>query len=180
MLFCICLQLLPDALLQLLRFDRAGVIEGEVWRLLSGHLIHLSWNHLLLNMAGLVLLMLLFESAWQVRDIVWGGLFAALSISLGIYVFFPDIGWYVGLSGVLHAWFAIASIRLWSSQRRFAGLLLTVLIAKLVFENVAATATDTDWLGGAVIQQAHLLGAISGLFYALTYKAIFERLSKHA
>lgn len=178
-LVCVCLQVLPHDVQQVLRYDRVAVMDVELWRLLSGHLVHLSWNHLVLNIAGLVLLSLLFETAWQAKDIVLGGLFSALLISLGIYLLFPGIGWYVGLSGVLHGWFAIACIRLWSGQPRFARLLIMGLIAKLVFENVATTVTDSDWLGGEVIEQAHWLGASSGLLYALLCKVIVERLPKH-
>ncbi|MEM8499085.1 MAG: rhombosortase [Pseudomonadota bacterium] len=180
LLVCVCLQLLPYEMQLLLRFERAAFIDHELWRLLSGHFIHLSWNHLLLNVTGLILLLFLFESAWLAKDILCGGIFAALSISLGIYLLFPNIGWYVGLSGVLHSWFAIASVRLWPSQPRFAGILLSVLFAKLVFENISGTATDTEWLGGEVIVQAHWLGASSGLMYALLYQMAFHGLSKHA
>ncbi|MFK7730026.1 MAG: rhombosortase [Pseudomonadales bacterium] len=174
------LQLLPHDWQLLLRFERAGFASFELWRLLSGHLIHLSWNHLLLNAAGLILLAILFESAWQAKDVVFGGAFSALSISLGIYLWFPDVGWYVGLSGVLHAWFAIACIRLWPAQRGFASILLFALLTKLVFENIVTPATDTGWLGGEVIEQAHLLGASSGLLYALIYAAFSQHLAKYA
>lgn len=176
-LLSVLLQLLPQDVQLLLRFDRAEIANLELWRLLSGHLLHLSWNHLLLNAVGLVLLMILFESSWWARDIIWGGLFSAFSISLGIYLLYPGVGWYVGLSGVLHAWFAIATVRLWSSQRHFAGILLLALLAKLIFENIAETATDTSWLGGEVIEQAHLLGVGSGLIYALIYKVFSSRLT---
>ncbi len=173
------LQLLPQDAQLLMRLDRTELANLELWRLLSGHLVHLSWNHLLLNAAGLVLLALLFDSSWHSRDIVLGGVFSALAISLGIYFLFPDIMWYVGLSGVIHAWFVIASIRVYTTQPRFASLLLLALIAKLVFENVTTGNTDADWLGGNVIEQQHLLGASSGLFYALLSKTLSVRLPKH-
>src|SRR5690606_33885017 len=39
-----------------LRYERADVLAGEWWRLLSGHVVHLGVSHLVLNLAGLVLI----------------------------------------------------------------------------------------------------------------------------
>ncbi len=155
-------------------------MNWELWRLLSGHLVHLSWNHWWLNAVALVLLAMLFESAWQADDVIFGGLFSAVAISVSLYLWHPTIQWYVGLSGLLHGWFAIAGIRLLSHQPGFAGLLLLALAAKLMYENTAAPSTDTAWLGGEVIEQAHLLGAVSGLLYAAINAGIRRYLAKHA
>ena len=54
---CIGLQLL--GLDQILRFDRQLLQSGNYWLILSGNFVHLNWNHLFLNLAGLVLVVLL-------------------------------------------------------------------------------------------------------------------------
>ena len=38
----------------LLQYDRAALATGEWWRLVTGHLVHLGWDHLALNVAGLI------------------------------------------------------------------------------------------------------------------------------
>lgn len=37
-----------------LEWSREGIPDGEYWRLLTGHWVHLGLNHLLLNLAGLL------------------------------------------------------------------------------------------------------------------------------
>ena len=46
-----------------LRYEREAVLQGEYWRLLTGHLVHGTWLHLLLNGAGLGLVAALFPTA---------------------------------------------------------------------------------------------------------------------
>ena len=35
------------------RYERDAIASGDTWRLATGHLVHLSWGHFFLNMAGL-------------------------------------------------------------------------------------------------------------------------------
>ena len=53
------LQMLPPAWHGVLRYERGAVLDGELWRLLTAHLIHLGLAHWALNAAGLVLCALL-------------------------------------------------------------------------------------------------------------------------
>ena len=43
-----------------LEYRRAAVLHGQLWRLLTGSLVHLGWAHLLRDVTGLLLLWLLF------------------------------------------------------------------------------------------------------------------------
>src|SRR5690606_7331879 len=61
-----------------LRYDRQAILDGEVWRLLSGNLVHLGWSHLWLNAFGLLLVWLLFgpllpSSVWLLQA-AWASL----------------------------------------------------------------------------------------------------------
>ena len=58
-----CLLLAPwnDAALADFGLVRSALRDGEFWRFLTGHFVHLNWAHLGLNVAGLVLLQQLFE-----------------------------------------------------------------------------------------------------------------------
>ncbi|HET9447441.1 MAG TPA: rhomboid family intramembrane serine protease, partial [Steroidobacteraceae bacterium] len=44
----------------LLRYERLAVLHGEYWRLITGHFVHGSTQHLLLNAVGLGLVAALF------------------------------------------------------------------------------------------------------------------------
>ncbi|HEX7718277.1 MAG TPA: rhomboid family intramembrane serine protease, partial [Woeseiaceae bacterium] len=43
----------------LLRFERTAIADGEPWRLVTGHFVHLGAAHMLMNAAALLLLWLL-------------------------------------------------------------------------------------------------------------------------
>ena len=34
------------------RYEREAVLDGELWRLVTGHLVHLGWSHTVLNLAA--------------------------------------------------------------------------------------------------------------------------------
>ena len=55
------------AALPALRYDRAGILGGEAWRLLSGHMVHASPTHLVWDVAGLLAVGLLFEEPLGTR-----------------------------------------------------------------------------------------------------------------
>lgn len=147
-----------------LRYEHDAILHGQIWRLLTGNFVHLGWPHLGMNLAGLMLIWLLFGrlfslGVWLIILIV-----SSLGVGLGLLLLKPDLVWYVGLSGTLHGLFvagAIASIR---SGYRLEWLLLLFLAGKLVWEHFnGAMPGSASLAGGAVIVDAHLYGAVSGL-----------------
>ena len=56
---CVIFALFGDIGRETFRYDRLQIENGEYWRLLTGHFVHLGPTHLVLNMAGLVLVWLL-------------------------------------------------------------------------------------------------------------------------
>jgi len=156
-----------------LRFDRNAILSGEIWRIFTGHLAHLTWSHLLMNLLGLLLVWGLFHRNLSTRRWVQAIALCAFGISLLLLIIDYHLRWYVGLSGVLHGMFMLGCIYDLRSGRWDAKLLLILLIAKLLWEQLmgplpgsAATA------GGAVVVDAHLFGAIMGF---ITYR-LFCRL----
>ncbi len=163
-LVVLALQLAGPVVAGLLRYQRESILHGQVWRLLTGHLVHLRWGHCLLNIAGLGLLWLLFsprmaERAWLVSFGV-----CALGTSLALLWLAPQIQWYVGLSGVLHGLYASAVLCLWR-PRDWEGYALALgLAAKLLWEQQLGPMPGTEAAaGGPVVVAAHLYGAVSGL-----------------
>jgi rhomboid family GlyGly-CTERM serine protease len=157
------LECLPAEVRLGLRYERSGLQAGEIWRLLTGHLIHLGPVHAVWNGAALFLLQVLFAGTLRLKDWVCVGLLSALSIDLGLYYLQPDVDWYVGLSGCLHG-VAIAGALALSLQRSYTGMLLTAaIVAKLALEQwFGALPYLASGIGGAVVVDAHLYGSVGG------------------
>jgi rhomboid family GlyGly-CTERM serine protease len=146
---------------ELLRYERAAVLQGQYWRLLTGHFVHGSGQHLLLNAVGLGLVAALFPREYPVRG--WLLILASsiVTIDLGFVFLEPQLQWYVGLSGVLHGALAAGALGWWRHESRALALALTaVLVGKLAWE---------QWHGALplsgdmpVVVDAHLYGAIGG------------------
>lgn len=161
-------QLFGETLVPLLRFEREAILTGEYWRLVSGHAVHLSWPHLLLNLAGLAFVYVL--GARRLNFATWWltGIFSALLIDAGFLFWTPKLQWYAGLSGVLHAWFVVCVIVLWRECGwRTGAPFLALLAAKLAWElgNGPLPGT-TELVGGRVVVEAHLFGALGGVVSA--------------
>jgi len=94
----LALGLGEDELRQWGRYDREALDSGELWRLVTAHLVHLGWGHLWLNLAALVMMAVLFDGLMSASDWVLASVLSALSIDIGLYLFQPEVAWYVGLS----------------------------------------------------------------------------------
>lgn len=147
-----------------LRYERAAVQSGELWRLLSAHLVHLGWMHLALNLAGLALLWTLLGRVLGAGAGALAALVGGAVIGVGLWLCWPGIGWYLGLSGVLHGLWSAGALRALPREPWLGGLLAAALAGKLILEQAGlAPQAAGAWIGGAVIVQAHLLGALGGV-----------------
>jgi len=82
-----------------LSFQRAEILDGEWWRLLTCHLTHGSWQHFLWDTGAFILL------GGQAERRFGRGyplLLAASSaiVGLGLLLTLPELAWYCGLSGI--------------------------------------------------------------------------------
>jgi rhomboid family GlyGly-CTERM serine protease len=157
-----------ESLTQWLRYDRDSILAGEVWRIFTAHITHLGWKHLLMNIAGLILIWALFGRLLTIRVWVAVILASAAVISLGLLIFNPQIRWYVGLSGVLHGMFLLGAILSVYQGYRAEILLLVFIIGKLAWEQRYGPLPGSASLaGGSVLVDAHLYGAIAGVIIAM-------------
>jgi len=153
---------------QWLRYDRTAILHGQWWRLLTGNFVHLGWSHLWLNLAGWLLVWLLFQAQIPVKTWISATVFCSLGVGLGLLWGSPHIVWYVGLSGVLHGYFVVGALLSIRMGYRFELLLLALVIAKLTWEqNVGPLPGSEKYSGGHVVVDAHLYGAISGALLAV-------------
>lgn len=156
------------------------LLPSEPWRLLTGHWVHLSWLHAVLNGVALLLLERLFQHRLRPSE-QWLVLTAApLVISLAFWIALPELIWYRGLSGVLHA-FYFAGCVTWLATaaghaRWLPGAALAGGVIKVLLEQPwDATFPFQDWLGAAVVPQAHLAGALAGVAAGLLFAARRKR-----
>ena len=160
---CLLLAALGNPARSLLRYDRTRIEHGELWRLFTGNFVHLGTGHLLEDMAGLVLLWLLFEdvlAGWRMPVVVSAG---ALAVGMGLLIGDPRVDWYVGISGALDTLWAVGSVGLIRRRDRFGWMLAVVLVVKLVYEQgFGALPFSSVSSGGLVIVDAHLYGAFAG------------------
>jgi rhomboid family GlyGly-CTERM serine protease len=168
----VLVQWLGEPARHALQYERGAVLRGEVWRLLSAHLVHLSWAHLWLNAAALPLVALLWWADVRPAQWAWMGLLASLGVGVGLLVCSPQVAWYVGLSGTVHGWVAAGSV-MWLRHGRRAGWVgLAALAGKLGWEQMrGALPTSAALIGGATVVDAHLYGAVGGLVAALVWGA---------
>jgi rhomboid family GlyGly-CTERM serine protease len=158
-----------EPLVEVLRYDRIELLNGEMWRLISGHFVHLNLMHLIWNLLGLTLIAGLFSPSYQGQD--WFVIFSvsALTIVSAFLLFEPDLVWYVGFSGILHGLFA-AGILAWLRTSKdplivIAAVLFTV---KLLLEYLfGALPFLQEQFSAQIVHSAHFYGAIGGLVAAL-------------
>jgi rhomboid family GlyGly-CTERM serine protease len=145
------------------RYDRSALANGELWRLLSGHFVHLSLAHLIMNLAALAALALLFSATLKAADWVLIALASALAIDAGLYGFHPDIAWYVGLSGILHGFWLGGALQGAMLRQPMMRWLLAILALKLAYEAVFGPMPfSADTAGGPVVVVAHAYGSLGG------------------
>jgi rhomboid family GlyGly-CTERM serine protease len=148
---------------QWLRYDRAALADGELWRLLTGHLVHLNPAHLLLNLAGLALAWLLVGH--YLAPAAWGFVIviSIACMDAAFWLLEPALRWYVGLSGLLHGLLLgglVNGLRTAPVESAVLGLLI---VMKLLYEQLAGPLPGSEMTaGGPVVVDAHLYGALGG------------------
>lgn len=170
MLVGACLGLLAlaaggESLRHALRYDHADIAAGEYWRLLTGHLVHLGFEHVLLNCLGLALLWILFARDYPARAWLVIVLAAIAAIDLGLWIGDSTVRWYVGSSGALHGVMAAGALAHARRGESSGWILGAFLAAKLLYEQLYGALPLHS--GMPVVVDAHLYGALGGLAGAL-------------
>ncbi len=159
-----------DAWREILRYDRASIASGEHWRWLTGHLVHASWSHMWLNLAGLWVVWFLFKGRLSGAAGWWIALVSLVVMDAGFWLRDTQLGWYVGLSGLLHGFFTAGALdEFWRGVRGGFWLLLGVVV-KLGYEQFfGALPMTAEASGGPVWVNSHLYGAIGGALAMLVW-----------
>ena len=158
------LYLDPDSN-RLFIYDRGKIFDGELWRLFTGHLVHLSREHFTYN----VLLFSLSGGWVEYRastQYYWLLSVTAFASSLYFLFFLPDMAYFAGLSGLISAnvvFLLLLEIqRNRNNTRPFWIVALVLLVAKIVYEIVAGKALfiPQNAMAFEVVPSAHIIGAV--------------------
>ncbi len=163
---------------ELFIYDRPALARGELWRLLTAHLVHYSGAHLLNN------LLVLVSAAWLVErryrsDWLCIVALSGTAIGIGVFVFEPGVARYAGASGVSFGLLTYVALRGLTENPRWRVVCVTVLVMiflKLMAENLFGWQL-VDWrqeAGFVTVTISHAIGAGIG---ALIWLSVVVRSS---
>ena len=161
-----------DPVVDALTWRAEGWLQ-QPWTLWTSPWVHMNTPHLIGNQVALGAMA---AFAWTVRPtlacaLAWLLAWPLMQLSLLLW---PQIGYAVGLSGLLHAGAMVLAVHLMLKRiavpkaRRWGGLLALGLLAKLVLES--GWSYPVVWDAGndmSVVQAAHLTGAFWGAVLGL-------------
>lgn len=147
----------------LLQFNRGDFLNGEAWRALTAPLVHLNWDHSLLNIGTLLIIWALFGRAFNERAWILIIIGCSLAVSFGILFFNPEITWYVGLSGILYGFLTAGAIADWHDNKWLSSGVILFMVTKLTWEQLHGPISLSESLAlGKVLVDTHLYGSLSG------------------
>ena len=172
----ISLHAAPGSIFSDLAFDRAAIFQGELWRLATGHLVHLDWSHLAANVAALLCLGSLVESGTNNgrRSLLTVLSISVVTVSIILLATSPATAFYAGLSGALNGLFAYVCLHFYARTRNAIWpLLLIGDLVKIGWETVFGPIM-TAALAWPPEPLAHFAGFLAGL------GIVVARLVRHA
>ena len=160
-------MLLPEEYQQHLYLYLELAQQGEVWRLLSGHFIYVSWLHWMLNSAGIFLLWLFFRENLDIRTWLPALIFILAIISTGLMVLSVKLVWYAGFSGILTGLFAYGAITGFVKNSVFSAGLLIFITVYVFIQLSSGELVHGGLTSVQTSSYAHAFGWIAGIVYGL-------------
>lgn len=160
------------------QFDRGLMQAGELWRIVTCHLTHWNFEHLQWDLLMFIVLGALCEwrSPGRMRVCI---IVSALAVSSLVWIAFPNITTYRGLSGIDTALFTLLAFSLLSDGIRdhnltlvaTTGALILGFLAKTSYEAIASHAyfVDQTAAGFEVLVWDHIVAGAAGACIAFTW-----------
>lgn len=171
---CILIAMGGDNARSALRYESTFLENGHYYRAVTGHLTHLGFPHLGLNLLGLSGVWAIYADCFSARIWTFITLLCSVGISLGLYALNPNITHMAGLSGTLHGLLAAAitfKLLHWKKKKNATReplpiedvIMLIGLWTKIAYEHYVGSVPLTETLSeGSVITDAHIYGALIG------------------
>lgn len=166
-ILCLIIYYISASNITVLDYNRELVINGELWRLVSGNFNHTNIYHLLLNMSALAVICGLHYRYYNSTAFLSLVLLLSIGVGAGIFYFSPSTHLYVGLSGILHGIIIVGAI-IDATKGFYTGYILIIgTILKVINEQLFNSPIELSQLIEAeVLTEAHLYGLVSGLIIA--------------
>ena len=157
---------LAPSLQRLLVLDRGRVASGELWRIVTGNLVHFSAPHLFYDLLVVVVVGWMVERSG--RTLVPVLALSSVIVGTAVLMFAPEIERYGGLSGVACALVVVHALNGMAAKgltRIAAVAILVLLAAKLAWEARTGGFLFVSDAGGAIrgVPVAHFAGAAAGV-----------------
>jgi len=163
---------------RLAEYDRSLLGAGEVWRIVTCHLAHWNFDHLVWDTFALAVLGVMCErrtrAGWLICLIA-----ASVAIPAAILLLQPEMATYRGLSGLDTALFAMLAVLVlhekWSDRDWKQVAVVFVLLAgfagKIAFELATGGTVFVDSAAGHFTPAplAHLVGVLAGGFVGVMH-----------
>jgi rhomboid family GlyGly-CTERM serine protease len=148
--------------------DASEIANGQLWRLLTGPLVHSDFGQAGRDLSMLILVGIVWERSFGRRYLPLMLLCLIVPTAAAVLMH-PELGAYFGLSGAVNGLFTAALIEdLWRSKSGLIGGLLIVHVLKLAYESLSGGMLMPMELASGVtpLPEAHLTGALTGLLFS--------------
>lgn len=163
----------PDALL----YDRAAIADGQLWRLITGHVVHVDGGHLAWNVGAFFIMGTILETRLNLSPRCHLGVLLSGVVAVSLWLWFgqSDLARYAGLSAVLNAQFIVLAAVMWRETQNPLALVAGLGgIAKTVVELGWQTAllTAPPW---PPVPEAHAAGLLAGAAWVWVKRQNLDR-----
>lgn len=160
-----------------LMFDKQAILNGEFWRILTGHFVHSNFAHLFWDVLALIILGSVIEMN-EPKQLLPALFASCLAVSVWLFSPGAPVLIYCGLSGALNGLFAVSVFSQWKVTQN--PLYLGVFgsgIAKMAYE-FHTRKTMFVCSPCQSVPEAHLAGLIGGIFYLVIHYVLSRNFNK--
>ena len=167
----VVLTLIPESLQEVLYLKHDPIRQGEWWRLLTCHLVHLSDNHTLFNFVGYVIVAFSFRDEISPRREIITLLITMSGVGLGIFYLNPEMYSYVGLSGAIYGVMVTYAIVGLHRMPLISWGFLAFIVVKFIIEEITGSTNPATekFIGGKIAKNSHLYGALAGIIPGIVF-----------
>jgi len=153
-------------------YHRISFHDTFWWQWLTPSLVHMNWMHWLLNILNLIALVMIFASAWNIWRLVSLFISSSFIIMICLYLFSPNIMYYVGMSGVLYALVVYSALLCLKQQPFISSTILVYVTLKLTAHDWVnqMMGVDKALSNMPIVTDVHWYGTIIGIIFFIIHK----------